>query len=141
MPVLIKHIDAIARQKNRDVIYVRFDSIKTLDFLFSGEEELWFYENLKQRKILIRWFKYHNIKWEPCADFASENIMNAYCGQIYIDIEYNEYESIYQKFDNFITKLHYKYKNVYCYLVKIEDALKNSEHDRPGFWEDWAKIF
>lgn len=134
MPMQIKHIDAIAREKQRDVLFVIFhkDLVDSLDF-----------EHSQIRNQVIAWLNANGIAWQPCGHFASENFMVGYKGQIYIDVPFEASDERYQKVRDFLENPDgtMKYADAtFCYLP-LGQALENAHHDEPGFWEKWAENF
>lgn len=123
MPILIKSIDQIARQKQRDVLFIRFDTHFIEDF----DYKKWTF-----RQNLIHWLMAENIPFEECADIAKdEEDMNAYLGQLYIDIPYQPQDPIYQKLANHLENSEGKMKidGVLFCLLPLHIAMKNAHHD------------
>ncbi len=131
---LLKHIDKIAREKNRDVIFINFakDVFPSYD-----------YENYKERNELIEWLKEHQIPFEECGPMASENGWESYRGQLYIDIPIDENDEKYQLICEHLDtpKGGFKIKGVESWIFPLEVAMKNKHHDEPGFWDKWAENF
>ena len=139
MPMLIDEIDAISRQKQRDVLYLHFESED------ADDDNCGFYENHVARKKILKWFKSNGIPYWPCGLFADENSMMGYSGQIYIDVPFDLSDQAYQKVQNYLENpdgtLKLKFKGTkFCYLP-FEQAMKNSHHDEPDFWSKWAESF
>lgn len=63
MPVLIEHIDAIARIKQRDVLYVTFHPKQSDDDDSWGSLHDW--KNDPMRETVCNWFAEHNIVAMP----------------------------------------------------------------------------
>ena len=163
MPQAIEHIDKIARDKGRSVLYLTFDVIKQnsrtirerrklrhhlLGNMWLHKDEYQFYNDYNDnpnRQIIIDWLEENNIKYELCGDFASENGFRSYTGQIYLDFPYDETNEDYQKFANFYkeTKRGWskKFHAVRFCALSLECAMKNKHHDEPNFWENWAENF
>jgi hypothetical protein len=134
MPQIIRHIDAIARAKQRDVLLVIFHEQLGLDTDW---------ENLPIRTALIQWLDAHKIAWESCGEYADPDIMCCYLGQIYIDVPFDDANPDYQKLRDFLeypdgTMRHQGMK--FCY-DSLAHAMENAHHDEPGFWENWAETF
>jgi hypothetical protein len=85
MPVIIEHIDAIARQKQRGVLYIDFRPTTDDEELFSYD-----YEDDERRQALLDWLDQQGIAWWRCAEVASEDGFEDYAGQIYIDLALDE---------------------------------------------------
>ena len=134
MSQIIEHIDKIARDKNRDVIYISFDR----DILSSYE-----YEEYKERKDLLIWLNKHEIAYEECGPIASENGWESYRGQLFLDVEIDDtnekYQLICEHMDN--PDGSFKISGVESWIFPLETALKNKHHDEPGFWDKWAENF
>ncbi len=136
MPQIVEHIDKIAREKKRDVLFVTFQNEdNTLNSLN--------YEEFKFRKELLIWLDEHNISFKKCGHIASENGWEAYRGQIYIDLPFDENNEQYNLLDKHLMNEDNtpKIKGVNFYYLTLEIAMKNAHHDEPGFWEKWAEEF
>lgn len=147
MPMGIKHIDKIAREKNRDVVFVSFEPEDYDNKYFHppyhiyGGDRGW--EDDNNRRQFIQWLREQDIGYEPVAHFASESGWMAYNGNIYIDVPFDksndQYEMVRQHLEHDDgTPRNPKVRFWFCAL---EDALKNAHHDEPGFWEKWAENF
>ena len=132
MPKILKHIDKIAREKQRDVLFV--------DFRPSGTEE---YQDFKPRQELLSWLNEHVISYEECGPMASEFGWESYRGQVYIDLPFDQSNDKYRLLDKHLMTDDdkFKIKGVEFYYVPLDIAMKNAHHDEPGFWEKWAEDF
>jgi hypothetical protein len=137
MPQLIEHIDAIARKKGRDVIFVTFPECDVWEFPHMD------YEVCAARKTVIRWLDKNHIEWKLCASYASENGFESYSGQIYIDVPYEPDNPLYQKIESFLENPDGtpKIEGTIFWLLPLEQAMENKHHDEPGFWEKCAENF
>lgn len=146
MPLLIQCIDAIARQKGRDVLWVHFGEVDDAEesFCISEDEDSFLgWENNPQRIDLIAWLDTHGIGWCPCEGFASENCMCSYQGDIYIDLPFDRADPVYQELSEHLENPDETRKIpgvTFCYLP-LKSAMRNAHHDEPGFWEKWAENF
>lgn len=142
MPQLIEFIDAIARKKGRDVLFVCFGPADDeTDSLREGGWHDW--ENDPNRIDLIAWLKAKGIGWSLCGGFASENTMSSYQGEIYLDVPFDKADPVYQALSNRLENPDETRKIpgvTFCY-VPLECAMRNAHHDEPGFWEKWAENF
>lgn len=148
MPQLIENIDAIARQKQRDVLYLKFQPLVVDSVIDSDEEEVssdfddpW--EELPIRQHIIAWLDAQGIGWQCCGDYANPNSMMSYQGQIYIDVPYDKSLAAYQALEAFLENPDgiMRFPEVrFCYCP-LEDAMKNAAHDDPEFWKRWAEDF
>jgi len=131
MPYLIEHIDKIAREKGRDVLYIYFR---------------FYYFNYKDSPVrikLLQWFYENKIEVLPCAIVASEHHFESYRGQLYIDVPFDENHPDYIKVRDHLENTDGSSRIpgvIFCYLP-LEHAMKNKHHDEPGFWEKWAENF
>ena len=156
MPMLVQHIDKIARDKKRDVLSLVFHlfeaegeiseesevglDLETLDL----EALLYFdYEACKPRQEVMKWLTANGIQFCPCLGAADEQGMQSYAGQLYIDVPFDENDPVYQKLRDYLENPDGTMKIsgiTFCYYP-LEMAMKNAHHDEPGFWEEWEKDF
>ena len=140
MPMLIEHIDAIARKKGRDVLFLDFPMGESDDPLESFNVD---WDCLPIRKEIVEWLGAHEIEWSSCGHFANENMMCGYQGRIYIDVPFDTTDPVYQKLSDYLETPEggMKLEGVkFCYLP-LEMAMKNAHNDEHGFWEKWAENF
>lgn len=148
MPMLIEHIDFIARKEGRDVLFVRFVSERPPRGAGEEADDRYRdtdvdYETLPVRQQLIAWLESQGFGWRPCGPIASTNSMESYRGQIYIDVPYDVSLPAYAKLAAFLEHPDGSMRIpgvLFCYLP-LEIAMKNAHHDAPGFWENWAENF
>ncbi|ANF83145.1 hypothetical protein A3K93_08380 [Acinetobacter sp. NCu2D-2] len=76
MPQVIQHIDAIAREKERDVLFVHFEDYE------QGAE-------CSNRKDLINWLDQHGIPYKECMGLEEESVIESYMGDLYIDVPFD----------------------------------------------------
>lgn len=139
MPQLIEHIDAIARQKNRDVLYLTF---------FPQSDDLeeisqFIYQKSEARKTVLQWLDANGIVWQPCGEFARTNVMMSHLGSVYLDVPFDTQDANFQKLTEYLENPDgsMKIKDVTFWAMRLEHAMKNKHHDEPGFWERWAENF
>ncbi|WP_119157761.1 hypothetical protein [Caldimonas tepidiphila] len=135
MPQLIQHIDAIARKKQRDVLYLMFPRKKD-----RPPQDV---EDLPLRRQIIEWLEHEGIDWKPCGGIASETRMVPYRGQIYVDVPFDPSDPAYQKLQSYLEHPDGTMRfdeALFCALT-LDVAMKNAHHDEPGFWERWADEF
>jgi hypothetical protein len=143
VPQIIEHIDAIARKKKRDVLFVTFH---TWERDADGFQQLnapddWRTHSPRQR--VVEWLDSHGIPWQPCGHFADTGLMMSYVGQIYIDVPYDTSLPEYQLVERFLENPDGTMAIPgarFCYTT-LEEAQRNAQHDEPGFWEEWAEKF
>lgn len=149
MPMLIDHIDKIARDKKRDVLFLLFH-LNEAEGEVSEESEDIDWDDLDfdhasciPRKEIMEWLTANGIRFYPCAGVADENCIQSYAGQLYIDVPFDENDPVYQKLRDHIENPDGTMKIsgiAFCYYP-LEMAMKNAHHDEPGFWEEWVKDF
>lgn len=142
----IEHIDAIARAKKRDVIFVEFHQLekgKRRKNRHPYDALVLEWEHLPARRKVIEWLDAQAIRWSPCGNFADLDYVLSYRGQLYIDLPYDSELPVFQQLTAFLEKPDGStripgVKFLYCTL---EQAMVNAFHDEPGFWERWAESF
>ena len=144
MPMLIEHIDVIARKKQRDVLYVTFHPESWGNY--ESDDISWRsydYRKDKRRKKVISWFDKHNVSWQLCGPVASEYGFRSYLGEIYVDVPFDKNDHQYQIVRDYLEYADgsMRDENVRFYCLPLLNAMKNAHHDEPGFWEKWAENF
>ena len=145
MPMLIEHIDAIARQKQRDVLYVMFNSPASdnqdrKEILDQADME---WETLPIRQQVIDWLDAQGIGWKPCGHFADVNLMMAYRGRLYIDLPFDKSLPAFQALTAFLVLPDgsMRFPEAALFYCPLDKAMENAAHDEPGFWARWAENF
>lgn len=151
MPRLIRHIDQIAREKNRDVVFASFEQPPKDD---KEEREVSFeypapnhfnhdWHTDFNRLHLISWLEERGIAHEDAGEYASENGWRAYNGNLYIDIPFDEADPQYRTVIEYLENPDGTPRNplLKLWVLSHKEALKNAHHDEPGFWERWAETF
>lgn len=137
MPQIMEHIDAIARRKRRDVLYV--------SFLEDGNNQAvatdW-REN-KTRERVIAWLDAGGYAWAPCGEMANERVLRGYRGSIYIDTPFDQADAAYQALERFLENPDgsMRLPEMKFWALSLDLAMRNKHHDEPGFWERWAEDF
>jgi hypothetical protein len=135
MPQHIEHIDKIAREKQRDVLFIGFILLTNTSSPIYGKAA--------DDNLHLKWLQENHISYQPCGLIANENAMPQYQGHLYIDIPMDEANSDYQKLLAHFENEDGSPKDAHCvlYYITLADAMKNAHHDEPGFWENWAENF
>ena len=141
MPMLIDHIDAIARKLQRDVLCVTFTPQNSEDDLSNRNRYNWKEDKLRQT--ICNWLTEQNISWKPCQCFANEDFMSRYQGQIYLDVPYDETNPLYILVRDYLENPDgsMRYRTVGFWHLLLEQAMINVHHDEPGFWEKRAENY
>lgn len=129
MPQLIEHIDAIARQKGRDALYLEFHPV--------GERSTYRYEADPVRETVLAWLDEHQIDWQSCGPYARPPSMPGWLGQVYLDVPFDESLAAYRTLRDYLELPDgsMRQAGVRFYALPLESANANAEHDEPGFWE------
>ncbi|WP_254073716.1 hypothetical protein [Burkholderia sp. S171] len=135
MPVLREYIDAIGRQRQRDVLFLAFMRAER-----PYRED---YKTVEVRTRILQWFDDELIPWQECGPYASETTLRSYAGEIFIDVRFDTDDWQYQKVQAFLEHPNGtgRFEDVRFYAVPLDFAMKNAHHDEPGFWEAWAEKF
>ncbi|KXU87143.1 hypothetical protein CR51_36020 [Caballeronia megalochromosomata] len=136
MPQLLKDIDVIAREKQRDVLYLTFTQADQQPSPVPSAD-------ICTRRKIIEWLNANKVGWSMCGDIAEECTMRSYAGQLYIDVPYDTSDPVYQAVQQF---LEYpdgtmRFEDAKFWIVPLELAMTNAHHDEPGFWDRWAEDF
>ncbi|MGT2469610.1 hypothetical protein [Paraburkholderia terrae] len=137
MPQMIDHIDAIARQKKRDALFVTFTDDA------SGEPSPYHWESHPGRAVIIEWLDTHGYAWQPCGEVADERMMVSYGGSIYIDVPYDLADPRYRALEAFLEHPDgsLRMPHMRFLVIGLDYANRNAHHDEPGFWDRWAERF
>ena len=151
MPLLLEHIDAIARQKQRGVLYVEFhplaldpekgEDLSERDIMAwkTMPDSAW--QSLPIRQQLIDWLDAKGIGWRRCGHYAQVGLMMGYRGQIYIDLSFDTALPEFQALQAFLENPDgtMRYSKVFFIYCSLEKAMQNVAHDEPGFWDRLAE--
>ncbi|MEI7839031.1 MAG: hypothetical protein WCJ11_00850 [Methylococcaceae bacterium] len=156
MAIAIKHIDKIAREKQRTVLSLEFHPEPTFHSNCIDTQEdhdkwresvnrisAYKYREDKVRDEILENLTKLNIPYEMCAEWASESGFSSYKGQVYLDVPLDLDLPLCQKLHQY---LEYpdgsmRFPTVRFYFWTLEVAMKNAHHDEPGFWDNWAENF
>ena len=145
MPLLLEHIDAIARHKQRGVLYVEFHPLALNPEVGEGlsDQDVWAWKTMPDsawqtlpiRQQIIDWLDAQGIGWQRCGHFADVGLMMGYRGQLYIDLPYDQSLPAFQALQAFLENPDgtMRYPKVFFIYCPLENAMENAEHDAPGF--------
>lgn len=142
MPQLIRYLDQIAREKQRDVLSIQFTDPSANPFM--PDEDHGADQGVERRRQqLIEWLDQNGIGWEPCGPVADPNWMRSYDGRIYVDTPYEPGAQPYQKLQGYLEHPdgRMRLEGVHFMLLRLERAMENAYMDEPGYWDRWAKSF
>jgi hypothetical protein len=137
MPGLIQHIDAIARAKKRAALYLEFHPearSEWRNYRF-GDDPV--------RSGILAWLDAHGVGWVECGPFADPDRMRPYLGQVYLDVPYDESLPEYRTLRDFLELPDetMRHPGVRFFVMPLDYAMENAEHDEPGYWKRWAESF
>ena len=137
MIMRIENIDRIARLKRRDVLLLEFENWK------KTTRRRFDWRTHPSRKTIVRWLDEQAIAWHPCDSMANLSRLNAYSGQIYIDLPYDPNEKRCKLLEEFMALPGDapRWPGAKLWLVPLEVAKANAHHDKPGFWDEWTETF
>lgn len=156
MPQAINHIDAIARKKQRAVLYLEFHPATTFhsrvietdedhDLYLESKHHIsdYKYEKDAVRNEIIENLNRLGVSWVECGPIACESGFSTYKGQIYLDVPMDVNLPIYYELNNYLEYPNgeMRFPTVRFYYLPLEVAMKNVHHDKPGFWGRWAENF
>ena len=124
MPQLLKTLDEIAREKQRDVLCVRFfDPRRLIPKPLTAARR-------KLRSELIQFLDDHSISWSECFDPATENMLiYPFSGSIYLDVPYDLAEPAYRLLADYLETpdCKPKYEDMHFCVRTLEAAIKSVE--------------
>jgi hypothetical protein len=131
MPQLIENIDAIARRKGRDVLFLSFPKYSRFKDRYAHHDDS------KVRQRVIAWLDQAGISWQECAFPGFYN----YTGDIYVDVPFDTTNADYRKLAEFLETPDGKMKieGVSFYYLPLEKAMQYKHHDEPGHREEQAE--
>lgn len=139
MPQIIQYIDAIAREKQRDVLLIKFSPAKSGksddDYL---EARIEYDHNEDERRTeVLQWLDDHCIPWQKCGPFVSEGCLLGYEGDVYLDLPYDENNGQYQLVRDYLENPDESMRDerVTWHYLPLENAMKNAYQDEPGYWD------
>lgn len=159
MPQLIEEIDRIARQKQRDVLFIECYNPNTIkekirnyrqqcqddniepdeNLIMSWSLSFLDWENNTQRQALVQWLDEEGIPWRRCAPFSDGELLSGYIGTIYVDIPFDKTLPAYQKLEAYLENPDgsMKFSDLSFYVLSLEYAMQYAYRDDPGYYDDW----
>ena len=130
MPMIIQHIDAIAREKGSDVLCVSF-----VEMTIENHN----YKELSERNELINWLNDNNIPFDFCYGMASDYVIQqAYLGDLFLDISFDKNDPLYIKLEKHLENRDGspKIPGVQFFYCPLDVAMQNSHYDSPDFFHE-----
>ena len=134
MPYLIKTIDALSREKQRDVLWIRFhDGTHDFEHAFTDYET-------GARKTVLDFLEKRGIPWQACYPIFGEGVVEyPYEGDIYVDIPFDPGNPDYQTLAAFLEKDPSGTQTIdgawFC-VSTYEIAKQYAYRDEPGYWDN-----
>ena len=138
MPVVIRTLDQIAREKQRGAIFITFQKeVERLPgYPDCMDYRIFDYERDQKRILFVKWLYENHINFEECFGCGSVRSWR-HKGQIYLDVPYDESNSQYQLLRQYIENLDGSLKDpevAWCFL-KLETAIQYEYYD---YWGDFS---
>jgi hypothetical protein len=132
LPQILRTLDEIAREKQRDVLCVRFFDPRRLipKQLSAARRAL--------RSALIQFLDGHSILWSECFDPACENLLiYPYSGSIYLDVPYDLADPAYRLIADYLETPDGKpkYEDMHFCVRTLDAAIKSADNRLDP--EDW----
>lgn len=120
--MILQNIDEISREMNRDVLLLRFHPTDFDEYL---EYE---YKNDAVRTEILENLKQMEIPFKPCLGFYHPNDFGRWCGQIYLDVPYDENLPMYQRLKEYLEfpDNSMRFETVKFYILKLEQAIDHA---------------
>jgi len=142
MPIAMKTLDKIAREKQRDVLYITFrnEDVHAPDMMERPSEFDW--QACAMRKQVIRFLEDNGIAYTPCFSPQPTNgvliLASPYYGEIYIDLASDPANPKFRKLEAYLETSdgERRYPEVTFWQYGLDIAMENTEHDEPGFWDN-----
>lgn len=142
MPRLIEHIDAIARKKQRDVLYISFNSVAEPKgpggILHEFDEDAKSWKCFVHRQALIDWLDQNGFEWQMCGPVCRPHVVEPYAGDIYIDVPFDTKDKKFLQLQEHLENPDGAMRQEgidFCYLP-LDHAMQNAHHDHPDFWKN-----
>ena len=127
MPQLIMSIDEIARRKQRDVIYVKFQNKQPgvqLDYRLNPS-----------RIAILDLFDANGIPYWECGGIACDLGLDSYQGQIYVDVPFDRGSPLFKAAVRLLTlaKTLAEDRGPQLLHLSLSSAMENAHHDETQF--------
>lgn len=111
MSLVLQHIDQIALQKNRDVLFIHFE-----DYQEQQQDST--------RQQVLSWLDQNGIEYVPCMGLAEEGYIDSYMGDVYVDVLFDGEDPLYQELSQYLEdeQGNMKIEGVYFFLLSLETA-------------------
>jgi len=139
MTRILKTLDQIAREKQRNVLFVTFHKEDINIFDDEGDDEIDLdddYEQCDKRKAFIQLLDENHISFQECFGFEPGVMSMSYLGQIYLDVPFDESNPQYQLINQYVENPDGSLKDpdVALYCLSLEMAMEYKHLDDPEYW-------
>lgn len=148
MQTRIEPIDAIARNKQQDVLFLEFRSQKVAeegdmtlfdlpgyseeneDVLVAMLQTGCDYHGARILLQVIAWLNKQHIGWRRCAPFTSETCTEGFAGQIYLEVPCDDNDPGYRAVRDYLENPDgsMRFPEARLCVLPLEKAMKNAEH-------------
>lgn len=125
---LLKHIDAIAREKNRDVLFVHFEQ-----YVYPDQDAH------SVRQMFIGWLEQQGIRYIPCLGIEPTGRSDVYSGSLYLDVPFDLQHKTYQKLSEYLEddQGNMKIEGIQFFVLSLGLAL---ELESDGKLPEWGGL-
>jgi hypothetical protein len=127
---ILDHVDAISRARQRDVLYLEFHPVdRAACRAYQHEQDA-------VRAEILRWLDAHGYGWQPCGPIGSTTRMESWRGQVCLDLGFDEALPDYRLLRDMLEHPDgtMKHASVRFRVAPLVYAMRNAEHDTPGYW-------
>lgn len=119
----MQHIDAIAREKNRDVLFVHFEN-----YVHAEAQAI---DSVRQQ--VLAWLEANEIPFSPCMGLEEEQLLTSYNGDIYIDIPFDSRDHHFNLLSDYLEdeQGNMKIDGVLFFVLSLELALQLESERAP----------
>lgn len=117
MSALLRHIDAIAREQKRDVLFLHFEN-------YLEDQELEDEDNVRTE--VLEWLSQNQITYMPCMGIEGEDLIGSYLGDVYLDVPFDESNATYLKLSQYLEDEdgNMKIEGVFFFVLTLDVALE-----------------
>lgn len=135
MPVLIKQIDEIGREKQRDVLSITFNPPATDEDCWDTDFD-WRHDQMRMQ--VLSWLDEHQIDYQPCAEFCGEECVAPYLGRIYVDVPFDETDKQYKLLKNYLEHEDgtMRYDTVGFWVLPLANAMAKCNDNEEAYCKD-----
>ncbi len=128
MPVIVKKIDEIGREKMMPVLSISFNPPATDDDCW-GTDFDWQHDEMRMQ--VLAFLTANNIPWVMCGEAVSDDCTAPYMGRVFTDVPFDENNEQYQLLKNFLENDDgsMRYDNVTFWVLPLSNAIAMANSD------------